>query len=60
MLLEDYWRGMMCVIVWGIQKGLAVYKPNLSGRKGNESSLIQMSHALGEVGGSRSQGPASY
>ena len=53
LLLEDYWHGMMCAIVGGIQKGLALYEPHLSDRKSNESSLTQMSYALDGVGGRR-------
>ena len=42
LLIKGYWHGMMCAIVGGLQLGLTVYKPHLSDRESNESSLIQM------------------
>ena len=38
-LLKDYWHGMMCAIVGGIQMGSALNKPRVSDRERNESSL---------------------
>ena len=49
LLLKDYWHGMMCAIVGGIQMGLALYKPHLSDRESNKSSLAQMSYVLEEA-----------
>ena len=60
LLLKDYWHGMMCAIVGGIQMGLALYEPHLSDRESNKSSLTQMSYVLGGVGGRRSREHASY
>ena len=40
--------------------GSTLYKPNLSDRESNESSLTQMIYVLGGVGGRRSQEPAGY
>ena len=59
-LLNDYWHGMMCAIVGGIQMGLALYKPHLSDKECNKLSLTHMRYVLGGVGGRRSQEPASY
>ena len=42
LLLKDFWHGMMCAIVGGIQMGLTLYKPHLSDRESNESRLTQM------------------
>ena len=39
LFLKDYWHGMMCAIVGGIQMGSAFYKPHLSDRESNELSL---------------------
>ena len=39
LLLKDYWHGMMCAIVGGIQMGSALCEPHLSDRESNESSL---------------------
>ena len=39
LLLKDYWHGMMCAIVGGIQMGSVLYEPHLSDRESNESSL---------------------
>ena len=57
-LFKDYWHGMMCAIVGGIQMGSALYEPHLSDRESNESSLTQMSYVLGGVGGRRIREPA--
>ena len=46
--------------VGGIQMGLVLYKPHLSDRESNKSSLTQMSYVLGGVGGRRSREPAGY
>ena len=60
LLLKDYWHGMMCAIVGGIQMGSALYEPHSTDRESNKSSVTQMSYVLGGVGGRRSREPASY
>ena len=60
LLLKDYWHGMLCAIVGGLQLGLTVYKPCLSDRESNESSLTQMVHVSGGVDGRRRREPAGY
>ena len=60
LLLKDYWHGMMCAIVRGIQMGSTLYKPHLSDRESNKSRLTQMIYVLGGVSGRRSQEPAGY
>ena len=59
-LLKNYWHGMMRAIVGGIQMGSALYKPHLSDRESNKSSLTQMIYVLGGVDGRRSREPAGY
>ena len=58
--LKDYWHGMMCAIVGGLQLGLTVYKPHLSDRESNKSSLTQIICVSVGVGGRRRQEPAGY